>query len=772
MDGRKRHKPITGLTPTIVFNQAFDAASNRTELRATIGGSADFKNTYAYDNLNRMTQVIQQSQSGGNAVAPKRIDFAYNAAGQFTQLDRYQSTGTSNDVAQTFFTFDGMGRLASMDHKQGSTVLAGYDYTYDAASRITSIDSTVEGLSQFTYDVTNQLTAADHTSQPDENYSFDLNGSRTGTGVTVGDNNRTTSDGTYNYEYDNEGNRTKRTKISDGSYEEYQWDHRNRLTNVTFKNSDGTVQKTVEHSYDVFNRWVRKTTDPDGAGSSPATNQFFAYDGYNPVLQFDGSAASDLSNRNLFGPEVDQILAIEDVTSLSQAGNTVWGLGDHLGTPRDVADLNEGSGLTSVTNHRTYNSFGKRISESNSSVDFQPGFTGKLYDEDTATGNHINRLYDAALLQWLSEDPQSFVAGDANLRRYVHNSPTVFIDPDGLAGQPSIGPDKRTWGERMWDYWVEEPAKRVWNGHHPVDDPRKEEKINGRDVSHSNGRMDQWILGNFYHRAGVPLARAARGLLESPGRLCEKGDQYLKDPLGEAQRDLGRIKQAEEKWGAMSQVEREDAALQAGIEIALGAKIGKGFGPKGKAPGKSASTGATGAKPVVGEKPAVPAPKQPSPPPETGRPTPPPVEPRTPIPGDADFVGPHPKSWTLAPAGEGAHMVEKAGVAGREGLAAFDTPGTPRFYPSGTPENAGAAHIRLHKATRDAGIALRKEANSRLSDAELLEQYRRAYNDPCLDGIRGDLRTPDGSTVIASGVTPSEAFEALLEWFKKLPKGE
>src|SRR5688572_26684379 len=116
MDGRKRHKPITGLTPTIVFNQAFDAASNRTELRATIGGSADFKNTYAYDNLNRMTQVIQQSQSGGNAVAPKRIDFAYNAAGQFTQLDRYQSTGTSNDVAQTFFTFDGMGRLASMDH--------------------------------------------------------------------------------------------------------------------------------------------------------------------------------------------------------------------------------------------------------------------------------------------------------------------------------------------------------------------------------------------------------------------------------------------------------------------------------------------------------------------------------------------------------------------------------------------------------------------------------------------------------------------------------
>ena len=32
----------------------------------------------------------------------------------------------------------------------------------------------------------------------------------------------------------NEGNRTRRTKVSDGSYEDYTWDHRNRLTKVTF----------------------------------------------------------------------------------------------------------------------------------------------------------------------------------------------------------------------------------------------------------------------------------------------------------------------------------------------------------------------------------------------------------------------------------------------------------------------------------------------------------------------------------------------------------
>jgi YD repeat-containing protein len=223
------------------------------------------QNEYLYDNLNRMTRVTQQSQSGGNAVATKRVDFAYNVLGQFTTVDRYENTGGTNLVAQTTFAYDTANRLTDLDHKQGSTVLAGYDYGYDQMSRITSINWTVEGLSTFTYDKTSQLTGADHASpRADESYSYDANGNRTMTGYQTGANNLTLSDGTYNYEYDDEGNRTRRTKISDGSYEEYQWDHGNRLTKITFKDSSGTVLKTVEQTYDMFNRWLRRTTDPDG----------------------------------------------------------------------------------------------------------------------------------------------------------------------------------------------------------------------------------------------------------------------------------------------------------------------------------------------------------------------------------------------------------------------------------------------------------------------------------------------------------------------------
>jgi hypothetical protein len=52
-----------------------------------------------------------------------------------------------------------------------------------------------------------------------------------------------------------------------------------------------------------------------------------------------------------------------------------------------------------------------------------------------------------------------------------------------------------------------------------------------------------------------------------------------------------------------------------------------------------------------------------------------------------------------------------------------------------------------------------------MSDAQLLKAYETAYSDPALNGIRGDLRTPDGKTVIAKDVTPAEAYKALLKHY-------
>jgi RHS repeat-associated protein len=424
---------IAGLAPTIAFSQSFDAANNRTGLSATVGGTADFANTYQYDSLQRLTDLVQQSQSGGNAVTAKHLSMAYNTLGQSTTISRYQSAATSNPVATSTSTYDTANRLKSLTHAQASTTLAGYAYTYDGLSRPTSIDSFVDGVTDYSYDVAGQLTGADHASQADEAYGFDANGNRNTTDYTTSGNKQTSESPGFTYTYDDEGNRLTRTSTTTGEIEHYTWDHRNRLVQVLTTNEYDETIEVVEYAYDAFQRLVRRTADPDGDGSSSATTQFWAYDdGINALVEYDGPTASDLSHRYLWSNAVDQLFADEQVTSLSSGGNVIWPLGDHLGTLRDIADLNESTGVTAVTNHRQYSSFGKLVAETDTSVDLIFNFTGKQYDEQTQLQHNVNRWLDSELGRWVSNDPIGFEARDANLSRYVGNHFTTKIDPLGL----------------------------------------------------------------------------------------------------------------------------------------------------------------------------------------------------------------------------------------------------------------------------------------------------------------------------------------------------
>ena len=419
---------IAGLTPTVTFDQIFSTASDRTQLQAKIHTTNDFKTDFTFDTLGRMTDIVQQGNSG-NAVASTHVTLAYNKLDQFMAFNRYESTGTSNQVASTDFAYDTLNRLRDLDHKQGSTNLATYYYTYDFASRMTGVNSLQDGQTNYTNDATDQLTGADHTGQTDETYAFDANGNRSG--YTIGSNNLITSDGTFTYAYDDEGNRITKTDISSGGYTTYTWDYRNRLTAVKDYNSLNALLKETTYAYDTANRLVKSTYDADGAGGGAATSRFWAFDnGINPLLEFKSGSASDVSHRYLWGIAVDQFFADEQPTSTGSAGNVLWGLGDNLGTLRDIADLS--GSTTSVTNHRRFGAYGDLVSESNSAVDLVFAFTGKLYDENTKLQNNLNRWYDAAIGQWMSEDPIGFVAGDENVRRMVGNKTSLFIDPLGL----------------------------------------------------------------------------------------------------------------------------------------------------------------------------------------------------------------------------------------------------------------------------------------------------------------------------------------------------
>ncbi len=168
----------------------------------------------------------------------------------------------------------------------------------------------------------------------------------------------------------------------------------------------------------------------------------FAYDGNEVVLQFDkdGSGtldASNLSHRYTWLPNaVDQLMSDEQVSTPAQSGQVVWTLGDNQGTIKDLAVMD--SGVTSVVNHRVFDSFGNLTSAINPStnqaatVDCLFGYTGRAKDSVTGLQNNGERWYDPIIAGWLSQDPIGFKSGTTNLYVYCGNNPTNATDPSGL----------------------------------------------------------------------------------------------------------------------------------------------------------------------------------------------------------------------------------------------------------------------------------------------------------------------------------------------------
>ena len=458
---------IAGLTPSVTLNATYDSGGERTLLRAVIGGVHDISIDYGYGADGQVSYITPSASGGGDGydyVPYMDIFFYYDSAGQLQTIDR-------NSEATSSYTFDADGRLTALDYDHGSTTLEHYAYTYDGAGRVASMADTYDGSVIYSYDSAGQLTGADYSQNPppDESYTYDGNGNRLtagGSSYTTGAGNRTTSDGTYTYTYDAEGNRTARfvdgnsngtLDSGDTDVTEYTWDYRNRLTSATHYAAygDTTFTQKVAYTYDVFDHMIgRVVTD-----SSGVTQTRFIYDGDRVLLQFDGPGGgtgsasdltgADLSHRYLWGPAVDQLLCDEQLSplppgegqgegsagyDLTTAGTVVWTLGDAQNTIRDLATYDSGTGTT-IVNHRVYNAYGGLVSETSGAlVDCVFGFNGQFLDNATGLQNSGPDWYDPAVGQWANGDSASI--GD-NPYGYEGNDP---VGSGSLAAAPCDGP--------------------------------------------------------------------------------------------------------------------------------------------------------------------------------------------------------------------------------------------------------------------------------------------------------------------------------------------
>ena len=412
---------------TLTFT--YDAVGNRTVVEDSDNGVT----TYTYDAANNLTD-LDFDGTGQNDVS---MNITYTDRNELESIIRYDYyTGPGSVVAHTTYTYDGVGRVETIEHEMygTSTTTSTTTYTYDAGGRLETEEH--EGTTvTYTHDDRNQLTA-DGTNT----FTYDATGNRNNGSYTTGTGNQLTDDGVYTYTYDAEGNLTKKSKGDNLETWTYEYDHRNQMTQAQKwdkdpdENVDETLQLQADYKYDVYGNRIEKTVDDDG-DTTVDTTERYALDGWKPGGGFVGNenwdvwadldGNDDLQTRYLRGDMIDQVFArIED-----DAGGDLayWLLTDRQGSVREVVD-NSGDVVDSID----YDGYGNISSETASAYRGRYAWTGRELDVETGLQYNRARYYDGATGRWTSQDPLGFDAGDSNLYRYVNNEPLRLSDPSGL----------------------------------------------------------------------------------------------------------------------------------------------------------------------------------------------------------------------------------------------------------------------------------------------------------------------------------------------------
>ena len=147
-------------------------------------------------------------------------------------------------------------------------------------------------------------------------------------------------------------------------------------------------------------------------------------DGLNPIAELDG--AGNVTARFVYASRAnvpDYVI----VPAGTHAG-TYRIISDHLGSPRLIVDITDGS----IKQEIAYDEWGKETGL-RTNADFPNPFTfaGGLYDADTKLIRFGARDYDPETGRWTRKDPIRFDGDGTNLFGYVQNDPINYFDPLG-----------------------------------------------------------------------------------------------------------------------------------------------------------------------------------------------------------------------------------------------------------------------------------------------------------------------------------------------------
>ena len=386
--------------PAVTLTYTYDKNGNRLSLA---DGTAS--PTYVYDALNRVTSLT--SPVGATM-------FGYDALSRRTSL-------TLPNGTQTSYNYDTASQITNILHKitATNTSINNADYLYNqVGNRVQLTDR--RGTQTFGYDNLDRLISATHPLPPtSQTFAYDPVGNRTSNGSLANAGNQLTENAQFIFEYDANGNQTKKTSKATNNFTVYTYDAENRLIQVQdFVAGNPTAIATSTYRYDGLGRRIEKV----GNGIT----RRYVYDRDQILLEYDG--ANVLQARYTYGPRVDEPLAV------TRGANTFFYHADGLNS---VTDLTDSNGAT--VQSYVYDAWGKVLDQTGT-IENPIMYTGREQDTESDLYYYRARSYDPNVGRFLELDPIGFGGDSPNLYLYVRDNPTNFTDPLGLRRRPLIPP--------------------------------------------------------------------------------------------------------------------------------------------------------------------------------------------------------------------------------------------------------------------------------------------------------------------------------------------
>jgi RHS repeat-associated protein len=392
-------------TQTITYNM-------RDEPIASSGPEGSFSATYDPNgnplSTNDGTGTNIYTWNGDGLLKSAAIGLSGLTYGYTYNADDDRTLSTNSDGAQEAWSYDGLGRLASINlaASSSSTPFMSVAYGYDNDSNVNSFSSSAtvgstnasSGSQTYTYDGADRMVSWTNGTST-TNYTYDKDGNRTGAGST-----------TYGYNQDDQ----LTTSVSGSVSTPYSYNLAGDLTQV------GASGAGPVYTYDNLNRQSSTTS-----GSTTTT---YAYDALDRLQAINtANLAYDATSAEPSAVGTTLIARLADGTPVAQRNGSTVTL-PVIDQHGDIVGQAAANGET-ASSYLTYDPWGTVLSTTGTNTDVL-GYQGQLTLPDGST--HMGaRNYSPTLGTFESQDTYS--ASNPAMPSYVYgaDNPMSATDTNG-----------------------------------------------------------------------------------------------------------------------------------------------------------------------------------------------------------------------------------------------------------------------------------------------------------------------------------------------------